>query len=400
MIEPIGSMRTLRHGMARASRPLELPLFPALLFLALAAFGNGATAAAQETGPLIRGVVLEGTDGPPIETADVYLVDGGGTRILGAVTDEGGRFRFTAPGPGIYRLKVDRLGYTSGEEGPMALTAGDTLDVTVSLLPDPILLDTLLATVPRRERPMRPVEQLVAGRLIDDETGQPIADGTVGLYGPWESPLASTITNDEGLFRLVSPEPGRYRLKAERMGYAPGESPALDLILGDTIFLEFRMSVRPIPLGAITVTASARPWLGRYHGFARDFYHRYATFNRNMGEFLIRDTIAKYEGHVGSVGEMLTRATKAVIWWEPDGTLQMAPHGVRIVSRQGRQVTRTQKCTPAVFLNGEPASTYILPSLTPYDLEAVEVYERSEIPIEFRTHGRPICGVVGLWTRR
>jgi len=264
----------------------------------------------------------------------------------------------------------------------MSLTAGDTLDVTVNLLPEPILLDTLLATVPRRERPMRPVEQLVAGRLIDDETGQPISDGTIRLYGPWKSPVASTITNDEGLFRLVSPEPGRYRLEAERMGYAAGESPPLDLILGDTIFLEFRMSVRPIPLGAITVTASARPWLGRHHSIARDFYRRYA-FARSRGEFLIRDTIAEYEGGVASVGDLLVHATRSVIWWEPDGTLTMTRH-----------------YAPTVYLNGERAPTFILPSLTPSDLEGIEIYRSFEIPIEFRSHGRAPCGVVGLWTRR
>jgi len=112
MIAHSGITKHRQRGMARALGPLACSVL-----VALGALGQGTGASAQEAGPLIRGLVLEGTDGPPIKTADVYLVDGRGTCIRGAITDEDGRFRLTAPRPGLYRLRVERIGTSRAERG-------------------------------------------------------------------------------------------------------------------------------------------------------------------------------------------------------------------------------------------------------------------------------------------
>ena len=55
-------------------------------------------------------------------------------------------------------------------------------------------------------------------------------------------------------------------------------------------------------------------------------------------------------------------------------------------------------CVPAVFVNGVSTvvSVGVDLSLSPHDIEAVEVYRGSEVPPQYRVN---TCGAILFWTR-
>jgi len=87
------------------------------------------------------GRVLDAQDDTPVGTALVRLVDDQRELRGVSVADSLGRYRIEAPGPGVYRLQAERLGYV-GMETPL-LEAGHAagiypLDLLVRRAPLPI----------------------------------------------------------------------------------------------------------------------------------------------------------------------------------------------------------------------------------------------------------------------
>src|SRR5688572_3795005 len=65
--------------------------------------------------PLLRGVVLDDASRAPVVGAAIQLLDETGRRLQATIADGQGRFQFTLPAPGSYKLRVDRLGYFQRE---------------------------------------------------------------------------------------------------------------------------------------------------------------------------------------------------------------------------------------------------------------------------------------------
>ncbi|MCG6954758.1 MAG: carboxypeptidase-like regulatory domain-containing protein [Gemmatimonadetes bacterium] len=78
------------------------------------------------TGQVVRGVVLEETAGRPIEGAMVVVMDGEGHVAARILTDAAGRFVTKLPQPGAYRVRVDRIGYTSVTTDPFDVPGAGT----------------------------------------------------------------------------------------------------------------------------------------------------------------------------------------------------------------------------------------------------------------------------------
>jgi len=357
----------------------------ALVFLLVLLSPVGAQQVATGSGPVVQGVVTEEQSGIPLATGSVSLYGEDREELLSVITDDQGRYALRAPAPGAYHLRAERIGYHPQEAGPFTLQATDTLTLDFQLSPSPLLLDSILVMVRRRGQPLRAGEQLVYGRLLDNESGDPIPQGLIRLVRETGSAASTTLSEGDGFFWLVSPSAGAYRLQAERIGYKTSEGPEFHLMLGDTIGLDFYLSMEAILLNPIVVTATARPFEDRYGltgmgGFLR----RYSANSRSgFGEFMTRDSIAEYEDWVLSTGHMLALTTMSV--WASN-------------SRSGT-VTLRGRCQPRYYLDGmQLPPEYPLWALTPDQLEAVEVYVRPTIPAEF-LQGFP-CGVVALWYRR
>lgn len=225
---------------------------------------------------------------------------------------------------------------------------------------------------------------VIEGRLIDDESGEPILGGNVELLTADSTTIATVQTAADGMFRLVSPGPGTYRMRAERVGYRPAGSGPFFLMEGDSIAVEFRLAVEAVPLEPITVTASSLPWGDRF-GLVRmeAFFLRYTRHSDSgFAEFMTRDSIARWEDRVQSTGDMLRWTTRLI--------RQVDPVSGEVRLRGG--------CAPEYYLNGSHVPYGMVQPLNPTMLEAVEVYVRPLIPAELSS-GSP-CGVVSYWSRQ
>jgi len=282
----------------RLQKSLEMgtpaPLSLLLLLTLLAPSPAPARQVATDVGPLFRGVVTDVESGIPLTTASVSLYGADGTQVLSFFTDRDGRYVFQAPAQDTYHLRAERVGYHPQEKGPLFFQASDTVTVDFQLSPAPLLLDSILVSVRRRAQPLGAGEQLVYGRLLDDESGAPIPQGLMRLLRESGLGAATTLSDDEGLFWLVSPEVGAYRLQAGRIGYRTSTGPELYLMPGDTLGLDFYLSVEAVLLNPIVVRGTARPWEDRYDLTGMEgFLKRHAKFSKSgFGEFLTRDTIA------------------------------------------------------------------------------------------------------------
>jgi hypothetical protein len=112
------------------------------VLLAAAASGGVSSAQAQQ----IRGrVVDEQSRNALVESTVTLYADGDSTRIDRAGTAADGFFTLTAPGPGQYRIVVDRIGYSPAERD---ITLGDQRELLVPafvLRGEAIALDTITA---------------------------------------------------------------------------------------------------------------------------------------------------------------------------------------------------------------------------------------------------------------
>lgn len=88
--------------------------------------------------------------GAPVEGAFVVLLDETGRRRVGWLTPPSGEFVLRAPGPGRYRLLVERIGYRSVEDDAFALAVGDTLVRDLSTSAEAVSLEGLTARSERR----------------------------------------------------------------------------------------------------------------------------------------------------------------------------------------------------------------------------------------------------------
>lgn len=89
----------------------------------------------------VQGRVLDEEDERPVGTAVVRLLDPGGEQRAISAADSLGRYSISVPGPGVYRLRAQRIGY-DGMETPL-LEMGNAdgvypLDLLVRRAPVPI----------------------------------------------------------------------------------------------------------------------------------------------------------------------------------------------------------------------------------------------------------------------
>ena len=114
--------------------------------------GLPSVSAAQQ----ISGTVRETEDGPLIAGGFVSLLDHAGEAVQADFTAADGAFSLRAPRPGVYRIRVERIGYANWLTDPYRLEAGRSLTVTVEVPPRPVRLGDLRVEV--------------AGSCLDDPT--------------------------------------------------------------------------------------------------------------------------------------------------------------------------------------------------------------------------------------
>ncbi|MDE2762221.1 MAG: carboxypeptidase regulatory-like domain-containing protein [Gemmatimonadota bacterium] len=100
--------------------------------------------------------------------------------------------------------------------------------------------------------------QMVRGRLLDTDGTAGVGGAMVMLVDVSGSAVDGTLTPGDGLFRLSAPRPGKYRLKAERIGYATTLSEYFDVGAGETVRIDVSASVEAISLEGIEASGERR----------------------------------------------------------------------------------------------------------------------------------------------
>jgi hypothetical protein len=239
--------------------------------------------------------------------------------------------------------------------------------------------------------------QTIRGRVLDTESGEPVALAYVGLLAPGRELVVATLADVDGDFSVRAPEDGSYFLYVARTGYQT----LLDGLfeLGDDGLFELEVGVRPAPLPIAPVAVDV-PSTGRDLG-AVGFYERR---DLGLGHFLGREEIERVgvgdltDAFIGIPGlRVVTPVTSLVV---PTGVMNP-----EILVRRAAAY-----CSPTLFVDGAVVAlgarsrrsrgTEVRPGdfVDPSDVEAVEIYTRpADTPPQFESASG--CGVVLIWTR-
>lgn len=96
--------------------------------------------------------------------------------------------------------------------------------------------------------------QTFAGRVIEDGSDQPVAAALVRLLDDEGEQIAIAIADSSGAYRLRAPEPGIYRLDAERIGFETFQTPLLDAGFADRSYpIDLVLRSDPLELPGFTV---------------------------------------------------------------------------------------------------------------------------------------------------
>jgi hypothetical protein len=244
------------------------------------------------------------------------------------------------------------------------MLAGPAYALLALVLPAPPDLDI--------QDPVAPTAVEVAsldGLVTDRQTGSPVPGVDVQLLGV---PGGRRITDDQGAFRYDSLPAGTHRLSVTGLGYHPVEDSVV-LAAGAAYRLAVAMVPRALALEPIVVIAPRSTVLDRVGFLERQ--------RSGLGTFVTRDMIEARNPAL--VSDMLRTVPG----------IQIAPG-----RRGGRIPVMRGGCIPAVFVDGVSTvvSVGVDLSLSPHDIEAVEVYRGPEVPPQYRLNP---CGAILFWTR-
>ena len=100
--------------------------------------------------------------------------------------------------------------------------------------------------------------QSVNGHLLEERSGEPVVGAQVVLVDEGGEDRASVLSGSDGAFHVRAPGPGRYRIRADRIGYRSTWSDVLTLGPDGQAVLEIRVATEVISLGTIAVATGLR----------------------------------------------------------------------------------------------------------------------------------------------
>lgn len=259
--------------------------------------------------------------------------------------------------------------------------------------------------------------QVIRGRLLDLESGDPIPSATLTLIRDDGERLATTITGSDGSYILRAPRAGAYYVEAKRIGYRLWIDGPIELRAGDDWTSEFRLRPLPVELDPVEIRAAGGPEAARH--LARvGFFERQRS---DFGYFLTREDIERRQPR------RLTDVLGALPGTRP--VFSSSGGSQAGLDVRGSRLSQGGPCHPRVFVDGlvvirgdarprgetlpgEQATEVqgdravrseisLNDVVMPDDVQAIEVY-RSAAQVPVRFGGASMftqCGVIVIWTR-
>ncbi|NJD19902.1 MAG: hypothetical protein FIA95_11560, partial [Gemmatimonadetes bacterium] len=314
--------------------------------------GASAQVTPDTTRLTISGVVYDRGSGAPIAGAVLRLAGAG----LSATTGDDGRYTLVGLLRGTYRMSLDAVGYRS-LSGDLRMVRSGDLDFP---------LDPLAGRAPER-RPSR-----IVGLVLETETGNPVEGAEITVGGR----AARQVSEAQGRFEIVGLPPGAHSLSVRYLGRAPAHAER-QAPREATLDVEIRLTVKPVELAPMVVTATPRN-----------------SYLENMGFYQRRDA--------GLSGTRFTREALEERNPRSLGELLVSVPGLRVVPGQlGRFEVRMRRairmtvdggegCIPALFVDDIRSDPGWLQDLDPARVEALEIYSGANAPLRYND----ACGVI------
>jgi len=238
--------------------------------------------------------------------------------------------------------------------------------------------------------------QVLRGLLLDQESRSPIAFATLELLLGAEGSRVEVraLSDSSGFFLIDAEEPGRFRLRAERIGYQSVISPPFDLESSDTLEVELVASVEAVPLAPLTVISDRPPLVGNSTLILGGFRERtriYGDLGLGIGHFVEK---SEWDHRVlNKVSDLLRDMPGVRVW---------GGRNQQILLRSVTSLQNPRGCVPSFYLNGQLIRLYegeSIDALLPVSsIKALEIYPGLSRPAEFMDLGEHPCGSIVIWT--
>lgn len=134
--------------------------------------------------------------------------------------------------------------------------------------------------------------QLLQGVVLDEETRSPLAATLVVLVDDSGRDRGRFLADASGSFRFTLPGPGRYALRAERLGAETSRLEGIRLGVGDTLTVRISMTTRPVALEGIEVRGESRCALAGDAG--ADTHEVWEAARKALESASLTDSLAVY----------------------------------------------------------------------------------------------------------
>ena len=246
---------------------------------------------------------------------------------------------------------------------------------------------------------------VLAGRVTDEKTNEPLSDVVVSLSSGVE-----TRTATSGRYVLVSPRGGRLVVRFRRIGYDPGAAP-LDVPEGDTTKFDITLSRQPeapvvaqirrdssadtakTTLDTVTVKAAAPAVSPRVQEFEDRRKHWV------NGVFITQEDIRKRAPQ--QVTDMF-RGIPAVTVIDSMGVKLVASQRAKKLSLKTAASDGLAWCVYRVGIDGIVRDAgYDVNAIAPEEVHGIEIFNGpAAIPSQYSgARNNNYCGLVMIWTR-
>lgn len=211
---------------------------------------------------------------------------------------------------------------------------------------------------------------------VTSKDGTPLEHAQANVLGT----TATGMTDAKGVFRLTGLPPGTQTVEVRMIGFLPRRA-TVDLRSQQTTRVSVVLQERVVVLDSVKVfgkkTASS-DWLD---GFDK-------RRKRGFGHFLTRADIEK-RSPIELTDAFRGIPGVQVNWTGDDYVLSMT-----------RSVSLSGSCPISYYLDGSPLDNFNINEIQPSDVEAIEIYQAGEAPVQYSGGMTAGCGTVVIWTRR
>jgi len=221
---------------------------------------------------------------------------------------------------------------------------------------------------------------VIAGRITVAGDTTAVSDAEVFIVGSRER----QTTNSRGEFRFTGIYPGRYEVRARRLGYEQLVK-FVTVGSGETSSNNWEMRFLPQQLAEVRIQGRMVPV--PQSPFLRDAYRRAAW---GFGDFLLPEDIARRNAY--ATADLLEMVPGAHV---RNGSVEFArcTRGLSVGAASGVQVYIDGFRTTQMMSVGAALET-----VTPRDIDMIEVYRGvARIPGDFLADA---CAVIAIWTKR